>query len=153
MYPIAPLEHPKARCTIPPLGETQWGDVMAKNEKEGTFSRRDFLEASSGVLAVAGVTGVATIAGQPEQSQKGGSAQQNDRSKSDPVAGKNQPVEAENPSSVNPPLTDDGGVPVFKYPFGMSHKRLHNGGWSREVTVRELAVSKSIAGVNMRLTA
>jgi oxalate decarboxylase len=35
----------------------------------------------------------------------------------------------------------------------MSHKRLHNGGCSREVTVRELAVSKSIAGVNMRLTA
>jgi oxalate decarboxylase/phosphoglucose isomerase-like protein (cupin superfamily) len=26
-------------------------------------------------------------------------------------------------------------------------------GWSREVTVRELAVSKTLAGVNMRLTA
>jgi oxalate decarboxylase len=30
---------------------------------------------------------------------------------------------------------------------------MQEGGWSREVTVRELAVSKSIAGVDMRLTA
>jgi oxalate decarboxylase len=30
---------------------------------------------------------------------------------------------------------------------------MQEGGWSREVTVRELAVSKSIAGVEMRLTA
>jgi oxalate decarboxylase len=44
-------------------------------------------------------------------------------------------------------------VQTFKYPFGISHKRMQEGGWSREVTVRELAVSKSIAGVDMRLTA
>jgi oxalate decarboxylase len=30
---------------------------------------------------------------------------------------------------------------------------MQEGGWSREVTVRELPVSKSIAGVDMRLTA
>ena len=42
---------------------------------------------------------------------------------------------------------------TFKYPFALGHKRLHDGGWSREVTVRELEVSKSMAGVNMRLTA
>src|SRR5258706_9918002 len=30
---------------------------------------------------------------------------------------------------------------------------MQEGGWSREVTMRELAVSKSIAGVDMRLTA
>jgi Cupin len=56
-------------------------------------------------------------------------------------------------SSVVPPVTDAGSVPAFKYPFSLSHKRLHSGGWSREVTVRELPVSKSIAGVDMRLTA
>ena len=42
---------------------------------------------------------------------------------------------------------------TFKYPFSIAHKRLHEGGWSREVTVRELAVAKTLAGVNMRLTA
>src|SRR5205085_5715177 len=49
-------------------------------------------------------------------------------------------------------VTDAGGVQTFKYPFSLAHKRLHEGGWSREVTVRELAVSKTIAGVDMRLT-
>ena len=41
----------------------------------------------------------------------------------------------------------------FKYPFSFANKRTYEGGWSREVTVRELAVSKTLAGVNMRLTA
>jgi oxalate decarboxylase len=62
-------------------------------------------------------------------------------------------LEAQNPDSNHPPSTDAGGVPAFKYPFSLSHKRLHEGGWSREVTVRELAVSKTMAGVDMRLTA
>jgi oxalate decarboxylase len=44
-------------------------------------------------------------------------------------------------------------VPTFKYPFGIAHKRMQEGGWSREVTVRELPISKTIAGVDMRLTA
>jgi oxalate decarboxylase len=49
--------------------------------------------------------------------------------------------------------TDAGGVQTFKYPFSFAHKRFQEGGWSREVTQRELAVSKSLAGVDMRLTA
>jgi oxalate decarboxylase len=53
-----------------------------------------------------------------------------------------------------PPGTDSKSlVPTFKYPFSLANKRTYEGGWSREVTVRELPVSKSMAGVNMRLTA
>ena len=33
------------------------------------------------------------------------------------------------------------------------HRRIQDGGWSRQVTVHELPISKDIAGVNMRLTA
>jgi oxalate decarboxylase len=44
-------------------------------------------------------------------------------------------------------------VQTFEYPFSISHKRFHEGGWSREVTIRELPVSKNMAGVDMRLTA
>jgi oxalate decarboxylase len=44
-------------------------------------------------------------------------------------------------------------VQTFKYSFSFGHKRLHEGGWSREVTQRELAVSKTLAGVDTRLTA
>ncbi len=32
-----------------------------------------------------------------------------------------------------------------------AHSRLESGGWARQITVRELGISKNIAGVNMRL--
>jgi len=63
-------------------------------------------------------------------------------------------AEALNSDSMWPPSTDSKSlVPTFKYPFSLANKRVYEGGWSREVTVRELPVSKSMAGVNMRLTA
>src|SRR6266581_1319180 len=76
-----------------------------------------------------------------------------DRSKSDPGPA-NRPLDGQNPDSMWPPDTDSKSlVPTFKYPFSFANKRTYEGGWSREVTVRELPVSKSMAGVNMRLTA
>ena len=38
-----------------------------------------------------------------------------------------------------------------KFPFSASHMRLERGGWTRQVTERELGISKEIAGVDMRL--
>ncbi|PYL86381.1 MAG: hypothetical protein DMF17_06125 [Verrucomicrobia bacterium] len=76
-----------------------------------------------------------------------------DRSKTDPGPA-NKELEAQNPDSMWPPATDSKSlVKNFKYPFSFANKRVYEGGWSREVTVRELPVSKSMAGVNMRLTA
>ena len=76
-----------------------------------------------------------------------------DRSKSDPGPA-NPTLDGQNPDSIWPPGTDSKSlVPTFKYPFSLANKRTYEGGWSREVTVRELPVSKSMAGVNMRLTA
>ena len=119
---------------------------MSKSPARGV-SRRSFLEVGSGAL-VATVAGAVAASAQQAQSGKA----RDDRSRSEPVP-KNPPLDAQNPSAITPPPTDGGGVPPFQYPFALSHKRLHEGGWSREVTVRELAVSKSMAGVNMRLTA
>jgi oxalate decarboxylase len=65
----------------------------------------------------------------------------------------NGPLEAENPDSEWPPPTDSGSVRPFKYSFSLSRKRLETGGWTRQVTVRDLPISKTIAGVEMRLTA
>ena len=66
----------------------------------------------------------------------------------------NKILDGQNPDSAWPPNTDSKSlVPTFKYPFSFANKRVYDGGWSREVTVRELPVSKSMAGVNMRLTA
>src|SRR5437867_727943 len=100
------------------------------------FSRRGFLGAGM-TLAAAGVF----------------AAKAGDRSTSDPGPG-NQELDAQNPDSIWPPSTDSKSlIPTFKYPFSLANKRVYEGGWSREVTVRELPVSKSMAGVNMRLTA
>src|SRR5881397_4014979 len=76
-----------------------------------------------------------------------------DRSKSDPGPS-NPTLDGQNPDSIWPPATDSKSlVQNFKYPFSFANKRTYEGGWSREVTVRELPVSKTLAGVNMRLTA
>ena len=61
--------------------------------------------------------------------------------------------DAQNPDILNPPSTDHGTLPNLRFSFSDSHVRQESGGWTRQVTERELGVSKSIAGVNMRLNA
>ena len=127
--------------------------------KKDSFSRRGFLEMSSAALASAGLLSSADASGQtqqpyPAQDDRSTKAYptKDDRSASAPGPG-NPTLDAQNPDSMLPPPTDAGGVQAFKYPFALSHKRMQQGGWSREVTIRELPVSKSMAGVDMRLTA
>src|SRR6266853_516860 len=112
-------------------------EANAMSVKRDKFTRRGFLGVGSAALAVAGI--VPAMAGE--------------RSRSDPGPG-NPGLDAQNTDSMWPPSTDSKSlVPTFKYPFSLANKRVYAGGWSREVTVRELPVSKSMAGVNMRLTA
>ena len=59
----------------------------------------------------------------------------------------------QNPDLLVPPSTDHGTLPNLRFSFSDSHVRQETGGWTRQVTVRELGVSKDIAGVNMRLNA
>ena len=111
--------------------------VEGKPAKRDKLTLRGFLGVGVASLASAGMT----------------SALGADRIASDPGPG-NSALDAQNPDSMWPPGTDSKSlVPTFKYPFSFANKRLYEGGWSREVTVRELPVSKSMAGVNMRLTA
>jgi oxalate decarboxylase len=56
-----------------------------------------------------------------------------------------------NPNMLTPPSTDAGTIPNLKYSFANAHNRLEEGGWAREVTVRELPIATTLAGVNMRL--
>lgn len=62
-------------------------------------------------------------------------------------------LDLQNPDLLTPPRTDAGTIPNLKFSFSNAHNRLSEGGWAREVTVRELPISTSMAGVNMRLTA
>src|SRR6266550_4765819 len=112
-------------------------DANVSSVRRDKFSRRGFLVIGSAALAVAGIV----------------PAMAADRSGSDPGPG-NPALDAQNPNSMWPPSTDSKSlVQNFKYPFSFANKRVYEGGWSREVTVRELPVSKTLAGVNMRLTA
>lgn len=52
-----------------------------------------------------------------------------------------------------PPSTDKGAVGPIWYSFDLAHKRIEKGGWTHEVTQRDLPPSTDLAGVNMRLTA
>jgi oxalate decarboxylase len=64
---------------------------------------------------------------------------------------RNLPVELENPDMLASPDTDAGTTPNLKFSFANARNRLAAGGWAREVTVRELPISTTMAGVNMRL--
>jgi len=64
---------------------------------------------------------------------------------------RNVPLERENPDLLASPYTDAGTIPNLKFSFSTARNRITSGGWAREVTVRELPVSTTMAGVNMRL--
>lgn len=112
------------------------------------LSRRTFFERA----ALTGA-GIALLTGerygQTRQEQQEG---REDSSISDPGP-ENKSLLAENPNSNQPPFTDHGNPGAIWYSFDLAPKRIQAGGWTHQVTQRELPTSKDIAGVNMRLTA
>src|SRR6201996_8608566 len=107
-------------------------------------TRRNFLERST--AAVFAATAAPFVSGQ-EQTR----SQNHDQPNEQDPGPRNSTLEEQNPSSAWSPETDSGGQPPFKYPFSFSHKRIEAGGWTRQVTVRDLPIAKKMAGVQMRL--
>ena len=69
-----------------------------------------------------------------------------------PIMGPHNPeMEKQNPDLLCSPYTDAGTVPNLKFSFSSARNRLAKGGWAREVTIRELPIATTMAGVNMRL--
>ncbi|MGR6542984.1 oxalate decarboxylase family bicupin [Paenibacillus tundrae] len=58
----------------------------------------------------------------------------------------------QNPDMLVPPSTDNGLLPNLRMSFSDTHMQLNHGGWSREITVRDLPIATTLAGVNMSLT-
>jgi oxalate decarboxylase len=120
-----------------------------ERDKTGEVSRR-------GILSTAAIAGGALIAASTSIAQTAGQAPNPSR---EPGVGGADPVpgdvarERQNPDMLNPPATDSGTTPNLRFSFADAHVRQSSGGWTRQVTARELGVSKSIAGVNMRLNA
>jgi oxalate decarboxylase len=64
---------------------------------------------------------------------------------------RNPVIEGQFPSQMDPPATDISTQPFFWSSFNISPKRIQNGGWARELTSEDFAISEEIAGVNMHL--
>jgi oxalate decarboxylase len=106
------------------------------------LSRRSFLGVGTAALAT---TALSSLSGHAQEGKRG-----------DPTSNpgqENQVLLRQNPSSNMPPATDKGAVGPIWYSFDLAHKRLEKGGWTHEVTQRDLPSSTDLAGVNMRLTA
>ncbi len=63
----------------------------------------------------------------------------------------NPALEAENPNAVWPPSSDNGNVQTFKWSFSLAKTEVDSGGWTKQGTVRDLPISKGMAGVLMYL--
>lgn len=110
------------------------------------LSRRGLIAAAAGTALAAGPAGAQAPSPATPMPERGGKG-------ADILGPKNGPREAEDPFTVAPPATDHGTMPNLKWSFADSHMRLETGGWARQTTIRELPVSKAMAGVNMRLKA
>jgi oxalate decarboxylase len=122
-----------------------------RNEKApfaGRISRRNFLGTGSAALAGAAALGASAYAQSRQTTEQG----LKDHSFSNPGPD-NAVLGRLNPNSNIPPPTDHGTVQPFWYSFNLTHKRVQEGGWTNQVTQRELPTSTDVAGVRMRLTA
>jgi oxalate decarboxylase len=105
------------------------------------ISRRNMLATTGGLIAAATVAHAQTP--QPSRPGHGGT---------DPGP-RNLERDRQNPDMLVPPSTDRGTLPNLRFSFSDAHVRLTTGGWTRQVTERELPISTTIAGVDMRLNA
>jgi len=110
--------------------------------------RRQFLGTGSAALLSAAVVMGRADGQDIQQAIKA----EHDRSESD-AGPENKPLQDVSPNAFVPPPTDHGEVRSFWNSFSVAHRRIQEGGWSRQVTVEDFPISKDIAGVNMRLTA
>jgi len=116
------------------------------------FSRRDLLAMSAAGAAMAGSGAQAATFGNPDEPPQGAINAKSPGSLTDP--GPQNPAFGEQfPSVQTPPATDVGGLPMDWASFNNAPRRIQNGGWARQVTVEDFAISKEISGVNMRLSA
>lgn len=111
------------------------------------MTRRAILAATAagGIFTLAGAANAQTGAPTPQPQRPGHGG-------TDPGP-RDLTRDRQNPDLLVPPATDHGTLPNLRFSFADAHMRQESGGWTRQVTVRELGISKDIAGVNMRLNA
>jgi oxalate decarboxylase len=111
------------------------------------LTRRTLLAATAAGGLVTAVTAAGAQTGEPlPQPQRPG------HGSTDPGP-RNVVRDRQNPDLLVPPSTDHGTLPNLRFSFSDSHVRQESGGWTRQITQRELGIAKDIAGVDMRLNA
>ena len=117
------------------------------------LSRRGLLGATAaGTLAAAATKAQAQSFGNPDLPPQGAINATNPASIIDPGP-QNPALASQFPSATSPPPTDVGGMQMPWSSFNNAPRRIQNGGWARQVTQADFAISEEISGVNMRLTA
>jgi oxalate decarboxylase len=115
------------------------------------FSRRGILVVSA-AGAVAASAAKAASFGNPDLPPQGAINAKAPGNLTDPGP-QSEAIAKQFPSAQFPPATDVGGMPMDWASFNNAPKRVQNGGWARQVTQKDFAISATISGVNMRLTA
>jgi oxalate decarboxylase len=117
------------------------------------MSRRGLLGATAaGSLAAAAAKAQAQSFGNPDLPPQGAINATNPASVIDPGP-QNPALASQFPSATSPPATDVGGMQMPWSSFNNAPRRIQNGGWARQVTQADFAISEDISGVDMRLTA
>jgi oxalate decarboxylase len=116
------------------------------------FSRRKLLAASAIGAAMTTTQTRAQSFGNPDLPPQGAINAKAPGNLSDPGP-HSEAIGSQFPSAQSPLATDVGAMPLTWASFNSAPKRIQNGGWARQVTVDDFAISTEIAGVNMRLTA
>jgi oxalate decarboxylase len=107
---------------------------------------------ATGAMVTVAANARAATFGNPDEPPQGAINAKNPSSITDP--GPQSPaLGSQFPSAQSPPATDVGDLPQFWASFNNAPKRIQNGGWARQVTQADFAISDTISGVNMRLTA
>src|SRR5271170_456337 len=109
------------------------------------------------VLAAAAAGSVATAAhaasfGNPDEPPQGEINTKNHPASVTDPGPQNPAISSQFPGAFSPPATDVGDMPMFWASFNNAPRRIQDGGWARQVTQADFAVSEEISGVNMRLS-
>jgi len=134
------------------------GGVIAQEFGRGrktmdAISRRGLLAAAAtgGVAAAATAAGAASF-GNPDTPAQGAASVVGNPASAVDTGPQNPAIVSQFPAAFSPPATDVGDMPMFWASFNNAPRRIEDGGWARQVTQADFAISETISGVNMRLT-
>ena len=105
------------------------------------FSRRDVLATAAAGAAMSTTAAAAASFGNPDEPPQGSINAKNPASATDPGP-QNPAIRDQFPSAFSPPATDVGSMPQIWASFNNAPRRIQDGGWAREVTQADFAISK-----------